>query len=91
MFECVCSEISKCCVPLGIYRVDETNGLTDGMGTVRLQGADDHNGSIEGHVVYSMPCNSSWEVTWSNLRESRELMGTDHTHGETHSIGCPNP
>ena len=76
---------------MGIYRVEETKDLIDGMGTVGLQGDDDHNGSIEGHVVYSMPCNSPWEVTWSDLGESRDSMGTDHTHGVTHSVGCPNP
>ena len=76
---------------LGIYRVEETKGLIDGMGIVGLQGADGHNESIEGHVVYSMPCNSSWEVTWSDLGESRDSMGTDRTHGVTHSVGCPNP
>ena len=53
----------KGCVPLSIYRVEENKGLIDGMGTVGLQGADGHNGSIEGHVMYSMPCNSLWEVT----------------------------
>ena len=50
--------IPKGCVPLGIYRVEETKGLIDGIGTVGLHGADGHNGSIESHVVYSMPCNS---------------------------------
>ena len=59
----MCLELSvpgspKGCVPLGIYRVEETKGLIDGMGTIGLQGADGHNGSIEGHAVYSMPCNS---------------------------------
>ena len=49
---------SKGCVPLGTYRVEKTRGLIDGMGTVGLQGTDGHNGSIEGHVVYSMSCNS---------------------------------
>ena len=46
--------IPKVCVPLGIYRVKETKGLIDGIGTVGLQGADGHNRNIEGHVVYSM-------------------------------------
>ena len=58
MSECVCSGVPKGCVRLGIYRVEETNGLIDGMGTVGLNGADGHNESIEGHIVYSMPCNS---------------------------------
>ena len=57
----------KGCVPLGIYRVEETKGLIDGMGTVGLQGADGYDRSIEGHVVYSMSCNSPWEVAWSDL------------------------
>ena len=66
----------KGCVPLGTYRVEktrglldgmETRGLIDGMGTVGLHGANGHNGSIEGHVVYSMSCNSSCEVTWLDL------------------------
>ena len=52
----------KGCMPLGIYRVEDTKGLIDGMGTVGLQGTDGHNGSIEGHVVYSIPYNSPWEV-----------------------------
>ena len=68
-------------MPLGIYRVEKTKGLIDGMGTVGLHGANGHNGSIEGHVVYSMPCNSLWEVTWSDIGESRDSMGTDRTHG----------
>ena len=55
--------IPKGCVPLGICRVEETKGLIDGMGTIGLHGANGHNGSIKGHVVYSMPCNSPWEVT----------------------------
>ena len=76
---------------MGIYRVEETKGLIDGMGTVGLQGADGHNRSIEGHVVYSMPYNSPWEVTWSNLGESRDSMRTDRAHEATHSVGCPNP
>ena len=55
----VCLQSSpKGCVPLGIYRVEETKGLIDGIRTVGLKGADGHNGSIEGHVVYLMPCNS---------------------------------
>ena len=78
-------------MPLGIYRVKETKGLIDVMGTVGLQGADGHNGSIEGHVVYSIPCNSSWEATWSNLGEPRDSMGTDRTHGVTRSVGRPSP
>ena len=78
-------------VPLGIYRVEETKGLIDGMGIVGLHGVDGHNGSIEGHVVYSMPCNSPLEVTWSDLRESRDSMGTDCTHRATHSVGRPSP
>ena len=53
----------KGCVPLGIYRVEETKGLIDGMRTVGLHGANGNNGSIEDHVVQSMTCNSSWEVT----------------------------
>ena len=82
------------CVPLGSYRVEETRGLLDGMetrglidgmGTVGLAETNGHNGSIEGHVVYSMPCNSPWEVTWL------DSMGTNGTHGATHSVGCPNP
>ena len=48
----------KGCVPLGTYRVEETKGLIDGMGTVGLQGVAGHNGSIEGHDVHSMSCNS---------------------------------
>ena len=64
----MCLELSipgspKGCVPLGIYRVEETKGLIDGIRTVGLHGVDDRNGSIEGHVVYSMPCNSACEVT----------------------------
>ena len=54
-------------MPLCIYRVEETKGLIDGMGTVGLQGVVSHNGSIEGHDKHSMSCNSSWEVTWSDL------------------------
>ena len=46
-----CRHIPKGCVPLGIYRVEETKGLIDGMGTVGLHGANGHNGSIEDHVV----------------------------------------
>jgi len=87
----VSSGSPKGCVPLGIYRVEKTNGLIDGIGTIGLQEADGHNGSIEGHVVYSMPCNSPWEVTWSDLAESRDSMGTDHTHGANYLVGCPNP
>ena len=49
----------KGCVPLGTYRVEETKGLIDGMWTVGLQGVAGHNGSIEGHDVHSMSCNSS--------------------------------
>ena len=44
-------EIPKGCVPLGIYRVEETKGFIDGMGTVRLHRANGHNGSIQDHVV----------------------------------------
>ena len=48
----VCLQMSpKGCVPLGTYRVEETKGLIDGMGTVGLHGANGHNGSIEDHVV----------------------------------------
>ena len=65
--ECGCLSVSvhvpKGCVPLGIYRVEETKGLIDGIGTIGLHGANGHNGSIEGLVVYSMPCNSPLEVT----------------------------
>ena len=53
----VSSRSPKVCVPLGIYRVEETKGLIDGMGTVGLQGAAGHNGSIEGHDVNSMSYN----------------------------------
>ena len=56
-------DVPNGCVPLGTYRMKETKGLIDGMGTVGLQGANGHNESIEGHGVYSMPCNSSWEAT----------------------------
>ena len=104
MSECVVRGVDRCPpkgrVPLGTYRVKETRGLIDGMetrslidgmGTVRLAETNGHNESIEGHVMYSMPCNSPWEVTWSNLGESRDSMGTDHTHEATYSIGCPNP
>ena len=50
MFECVSLDVSRClvvcleirppkgCAPLEIYRVEETKGLIDGMGTIRLQG-----------------------------------------------------
>ena len=73
MSECVCCRDPKGCVPLGICRMKETKGLIDGMGTiVELQGADGHNGSIECHVVYSMPCNYPLEVTWLDLGESRD-------------------
>ena len=41
----------KGCMPLGVYRVEETKGLIDGMGTVGLHGVNDHNGSIDDHVV----------------------------------------
>ena len=41
----------KGCVPLGIYRVKETKGLTDGMETVGLYESNGHNGSIEDHVA----------------------------------------
>ena len=44
-------ESPKGCVPLGIYRAEETKGLIDGVGTVGLLGANSHNGSIEDHVV----------------------------------------
>ena len=47
----VSSNSPKRCVPLGTYRVEETKGLIDGMGTVGLFGANGHNGSIEDHVV----------------------------------------
>ena len=75
---------------LGTYRVEKTKGLIDGVGTVRLQGVDGDNGSIEGYVVYSMTCNSPWEVTWLDLGESRDSMGIDRTHGATHSVRHPN-
>ena len=65
----------KGCVPLGIYRVEETKGLIDGMGTVGLHGANGHNGSIEGNVVYSMPSNSPWEAKWSRSRRVKRLNG----------------
>ena len=81
----------KGCVPLGIYKVEETKGLINGMRIVGLHGADGHNGSIEGHVVYSMQSNSPWGAAWSDLGESRDSMGTDRTHGATHLEGCPNP
>ena len=91
----MCLELSvqgspKGCVPLGIYRVEETKGLIDRMWTVGLQGTAGHNGSIEGLDVHSMPCNPLWEATWLDLRESRDLMGTDRTHGVTHLVGCPS-
>ena len=76
-------------MPLGTYRMEETKGLIDRMGTVGLHGANGHNGSIEDHVVYSMPCNSLWEVTWSDLGESRDSMGTERTHEATHLVGHP--
>ena len=41
----------KGCVPLGIYRVKETKGLIDGIGTIGLHGSNGHNGSIKDHVV----------------------------------------
>ena len=49
---------SKGCVSSGIYRVEktrglidgmETRGLIDGMGTVGLAETNGHNGSIEDH------------------------------------------
>ena len=48
---CTDCESPKGCVPLGIYRVEETKGLIDGMGTVGLHGANSHSRSIEDHVV----------------------------------------
>ena len=87
----VSSSSPKGCVPLGIYRVEKTKGLIDRIGTVGLQRAAGHNGSIEGLDVHLMPCNPPWEVTWSDLGVSRDSMGTDRTHGATHSIGCPSP
>ena len=103
----LCSRSRKGCVPLGIYRVEdrgcrkrstskrkreaETNGHIDGIRIVGLQGAAGHNGSIEGLDVHLMPCNPPWEVTWLYLGESRDLMGTDRTHGATNSVGCPIP
>jgi len=50
--------------------MEETKGLIDRMGTVGLHGANGYNWSIEENIVYSMPCNSSWEVTWSDLGDS---------------------
>ena len=44
-------EIPKGCVPLGLYRVEKTRGLIDGMGPVGLHGTNGHNGSIEGLVI----------------------------------------
>ena len=41
----------KGCVPLGIYRVEKTRGLIDGMGTVGLSGTNGYNGSIKDHVT----------------------------------------
>ena len=41
--------VPKGCVPLGTYRVEETKGLIDGMGTVRLAETNGHNESIEDH------------------------------------------
>jgi len=38
-------------MPLGIYRVEKTRGLIDGMRTVGLYGTNGHNGSIEDHVA----------------------------------------
>jgi len=39
MSECLSKYSSpKGCAPLGIYRLEETNGLIDGMETVGLQG-----------------------------------------------------
>ena len=43
--------IPKDCVLLGIYRVEETKGLIDRMRIIGLPGANDHNGSIEDHIV----------------------------------------
>ena len=57
MSRAVCFRVPKGCVPLGIYRVEETKGLIDGMRTFGLQGVAGHNGSIKGHDVHSMPCN----------------------------------
>ena len=41
----------KGCVPLGIYRVEKTRGLIDGMRTIGLPGTNGHNWSIKDHVV----------------------------------------
>ena len=78
-------------MPLGIYGVEKTRGLIEGMGTIGLAETNGHNESIKDHVVRSMPCNFSWEATKTDLGVSRDSIGTDRTHGATHSIGCPNP
>ena len=41
----------KGCMPLGIYRVEKTRGLIDGMGSVGLDGTNGHNESIKDHVA----------------------------------------
>ena len=49
MSRAVCSGIPKVVSLWGIYRVEETKGLIDGIGTIGFHGANDHNGSIEDH------------------------------------------
>ena len=46
-----CRDLPKGCVPLSIYRVEETKGLIDGIGTVGLHRANGHNASIQDHVM----------------------------------------
>ncbi|KAL5574716.1 hypothetical protein UlMin_016415 [Ulmus minor] len=63
----------KGCVPLGIYRVEETKGFIDGIGTIGLQGADGHNGSIEGHYIDTLIGSANPQV-----RSLRRLARTEY-------------
>ena len=51
MSKCVLRDPPKGCVPLGLYRVEKTSDLIDGMGTIGLHGTNGHNGSIEDHIA----------------------------------------
>ena len=56
---------------------------------VRSYKADSHNGALK-----AMMCTQCHVTPMRSYmvrpRRSRVLIGTDHTHGATHSIGCPS-
>ena len=80
-------------MPLGINRVEETKGLIDeshgDCWVARSCNVDGHNGALK--VLMCIQCHITPMGSYMlDLDQSKDLMGTDRTHGVTQLIGCPS-